>query len=437
MNETNNAVCYKLSKSELTKLPATTGVYIFRNRKEILYIGKSINLKARALSHWENSKIDNKEAAIIQNSKWLETQITDSEFMALILESRLIQKYKPKYNARWRDDKSYLYIKINTKTDYPKILSSRKEFDGKSKYFGPFSSVKNVFKILKEVRRVFPFCSQKNITKKQCFYSKIHLCSPCPNEIEQVIDLVLKRNLKLVYRRNIYSIIKVLEGKTEPILNQLYKNLKKLSEEEKYEEALITRDRIMHLETLLHKRLFSADTALSYNLSTQSTESLIKLLSRFFSNLQDLKRIECIDISNFALKQATASLVVFTEGLMDKNEYRRFKIKDLTLKSDFEMMKEVLERRFRQNWPFPDLLVTDGGKPQVKTALKVTADLNIKVPIIGIAKHPDRLVIGNNSLETVKPDIHHLGFNLVRAIRDESHRFARKYHIFLRDKKIV
>lgn len=432
-----------VTREGINELPATTGIYIFRSGDELTYIGKSVNLKARLLSHLENAKIDAKEAAIIQNSDRIDCIITDSEFKALLLESQLIQNHKPKYNARWRDDKSPLYIKITLKDEYPKIYSTRKEFDKKSLYFGPFPSVRSVYEILREIRRVFPFCTQKNITKRACFHSKIGLCSPCPNAIEQIQDSRFKIQEKRMYRRNIRNIIKVLDGKTDPVLSGLYTELKDLAKQERFEEALVIRNKIMRFENLLHRKLFSPDTVPTYNASTESTSNLIHLLQEFYPQLTELHRIECFDISNFAQKEATASMVVYTDGLVDKKAYRRFKIRDQKLQSDFEMMDEVLGRRLKRGkdldsrWPMPNLLIVDGGKPQVRVAMKVLEKYELSVPLIGIAKNPDRLVIADEKLTTIRPSIHQLGFNLVRSLRDESHRFAKKYHVYLRNKKLL
>ncbi len=432
-----------MRRQDILKLPTTTGIYIFTRGSEILYIGKSVNIKSRILSHIENAKIDVKEAGIVQNADSISCIITDSEFKALLLESQLIRKHKPKYNARWRDDKSPLYIKITVKDTYPKIFSTRKEFDKKSKYFGPFPSVKSVYEILREIRRVFPFCTQKNIIKRPCFHSKINLCNPCPNVIEQIENKKEKQRLHKQYRKNIRSIIKVLNGKTDPVLGDLYKLLKKLAAEERYEEALVVRNKIAHFENLLHRKLFSPDITPNFNMATESVASLIHLLKPFFSPIERLHRIECYDVSNFSQKDATASMVVFTEGLIDKKEYRKFKIKNPALNSDFEMMQEVFQRRFTRHgtgaldqWEHPDLLVVDGGKPQLRMVIAVLQSLRVTTPIIGIAKHPDRLVMGVDHLPMIRPSIHQLGFNMVRALRDESHRFAKKYHVFLRDKKI-
>ncbi len=130
-------------------------------------------------------------------------------------------------------------------------------------------------------------------------------------------------------------------------------------------------------------------------------------------------------------------MVVFTEGNSDKKEYKRFKIKNEKAESDFEMMDEVIRRRFKNDWPHPDLLVVDGGKPQVRTVLKVLHEMDIQVPLIGIAKRPDRIVLGTEHYLSLRPRSDHPGFQLLQALRDESHRFAKKYHVLLRGKNML
>ncbi len=419
------------------EVPPSCGVYFFKKGNEILYIGKSVNLKARLLSHLENAKLDNKEAAIINNSETIEYVIAESEFKALLLESELIRKHKPKYNSRWRDDKSYLYIKITVKDDYPKIFAVRREHDEKSRYFGPFPSMYSIEEILKEIRKIFPFCTQKQISKHPCFYSKIKLCKPCPNVIEHTQDAEEKARLKRQYRNNIRQIIKIFEGKTDIVLKGLYKELKDLTREQKYEEALSLRNKIYRFEHLIHDRIFSSSNINNeYNQSGERTENLLVILKHFFPNLEKLNRIECYDISNLSQKEATASMVVFTDGLADKSQYRKFKIKDKKLQSDFDMLEEVIRRRFNNDWPKPDLLTVDGGRPQVRRVASVLRTLNVDIPLIGIAKHPDRLIINTDNFPMVRPPVHSLGFGMVRALRDESHRFAKKYHLLLRNKKL-
>lgn len=422
--------------SELADVPTTNGIYIFRCGKTPVYIGKSVNVKARLISHIENAKKDPKEAAIIEAADSIDWIITDSEFKALILESQLIQKYLPKYNVRWRDDKSYLYIKATIKDEYPKFFITRREEDKKSLYFGPFPSVIVATNILREIRKVFPFCSQKRVTNRKCFYSKIGMCNPCPNDIEQLEDKSEKLRERKEYRRNIRNVIKILEGKVDPVVDNLYKEINVLIKEEKYEEAIPFRNRLYRLESVILRRKFGGDPD-EYNVSETRVASLLTILKPHFPELEKLDRIECFDMSTFQFKESTASMVVFTAGLSDKKEYKRFKIKNQAAESDFEMIDEVLRRRFKNDWEKPDLLVIDGGKPQVRVALKVFADIGITIPLIGIAKRPDRIVIGKEPSIILRPPSHHAGFRLIQSLRDESHRFAKKYHVHLRNKKLM
>ncbi len=425
-------------KTEISRLPSTTGVYIFANSNEIFYIGKSVSIKARVKSHFENARLDYKEALIIEGSDRIKYILTDSEFKALILEAKLIQTYKPKYNVICRDDKSFLYIKISVKDEYPKLSSTRRENDGKSRYFGPFSCTRNVNEILSEIRKVFPFCTQKKISKKPCFYAKIGLCSPCPNVIDVCRDRDVKKRLRRQYLVNIRQIIKVLEGNTDLVLMNLHNRLDEAIREQNYEEGIELRDKILKFENFIHNQVFASENLTSFNQSAEHIESLEKLLKNYFSQIDHLHRIECYDVSSHSQKEATASMIVFTNGMIDRKEYRRFRIKKKSARSDFEMLEEVFRRRLARDWNLPDLIVVDGGRPQVRVFMRILANYPKKdIPIIGIAKRPDRLIIGHDDLISIRPQSQHQGFNLIRQIRDESHRFAKKYHLLLRRKRLM
>ncbi|MEI6533153.1 MAG: GIY-YIG nuclease family protein [Candidatus Roizmanbacteria bacterium] len=426
-----------LTKDGILLLPSTHGVYLFVKKKKILYVGKSVNIKARVLSHIENAKKDRKEAGIISNSDAVEYIITDSEFNALFLESHLIQTHKPRYNIRWMDDKSYLYIKITIKDQYPKLYPTRKPTNDSALYYGPFSRTKDVNEILNEIRKIFPFCTQKEIGKRACFYSKIKLCNPCPSYIENVKDKVEKERLQDIYKYNIKEIIRMFNGHVNIVIKDIYKKLSDLSKVENYEEAIILRQRLHTIEHLISARLSGLETNININSSQTSLQSLLHLLKEKGLLLEKLNRIECYDVSNMSFKDATASLVVMTDGLIDKSQYRKFKIKNESLQSDFDMMKEIITRRFKNEWTRPDLIVIDGGTPQLRFVQQVFDELLISIPTVGLAKNPDRLVINIEGFPVVKLSLHHQGFNLLRALRDEAHRFAKKYHTHLRSKKLL
>ena len=422
-----------ITRNQIDNLPNTIGLYLFKKNEIINYIGKSVNIKARLLSHLENAKLDNKERLIIDNSNKIETIVTESEFKALIIEAKLIRELQPKYNSIWKDDKSPLYIKITIKDEFPKIIITRKEFDKKSLYFGPFSSVRMIEKIINDIRRIIPFCTQKKISKKACFYSKIGLCHPCPNKIDRCKGEV-RLALKHQYKKNINQVVSILNGNVKEIIKNLNKQLNVLIKNNQYEQAIIIRNKIFRFDRLLNLR---DDMEFFINNNEKNLEEMSVILKKYFPQLNKINRIETYDISNLGLKQAVGSMVVMKNNQIDKKEYRRFKIKQTGLKSDFDRLKEVVIRRLKQNWPVPDLIIIDGGRPQIKAILKIFYDNKIIIPLIGIAKNPDRVIVGIKGYPNLFFKNDSKVLNIIRLLRDESHRFARKYHLFLRSKDFL
>ncbi|MFH0772784.1 MAG: GIY-YIG nuclease family protein [bacterium] len=417
-----------ITEKIINTLPHTIGIYLFKKGDEYVYIGKSLSIRERVHNHFEKALYDPKEKAIIENSDRIDHVICSSELHALVLESHLIQKYHPPYNVIWKDDKSYLYIKIPLKDAFPRISLVRREQDGISLYFGPFSSTKDVRFLLRAIRRIIPFCTQKQPIKKPCFYSKIGLCNPCPGGEHSI-------QIQNIYRTHIKKIIDLLEGKTKTLLDDLNKMIIREAKQEHYEQALELRNRLLHLEQLIHLRSFEQ---FEYSNAYDPEKALQKLFSLLKSASllpESLSRIECYDISNLMQKDATASMVVATNGILDKAEYKRFKIQETGV-SDFKMLSEALTRRMSNDWKKPNLIIIDGGAPQVATIRGVLNQLHVKIPLIGIAKHPDRIVVdAKGEIKTYKFSLHNEGFKLIQQLRDESHRFAKKYHKYLRGKK--
>ncbi|MBP6993937.1 hypothetical protein KBB12_01740 [Candidatus Woesebacteria bacterium] len=426
----------------LLGVASTTGVYVYKQQGAPIYIGKAVNLKARLLSHEQNALQNAKEDKIVSGADTIDLIYTDSEFLALVLEARLISSIKPKYNVRWRDDKSHLYIKITIKDTYPKVYMTRREDDGESRYFGPFDSVRSVETLLKQLRRVVPFCTQKNVRKGSCFYHKIGLCDPCPNLIDQEAEPRITE-LQKKYRAQIRLLIRILEGKTDIVFRTLRKNIVALTQENQYEEAIKVRDASKQLELLIMYGGFVDGNIHAYNQSEQATVALKTILKPFFPTLNELHRIECYDNSTLGFQHSTASMVVFTDGMVDKKEYRKFRLKT-NPNNDFDMMKEVVSRRVENSrWESPDLIVLDGGKPQVRAVMDIlnvqesTSDKRKRfraIPLIGLAKNPDRIIVGVDGLPTLRPPRHDLGYRLLQLLRDEAHRFSKKYHTYLRTK---
>lgn len=416
-----------ITRSQIDSLPSMIGLYLFKNNESINYIGKSVNIKARVISHLENAKLDNKERLIIENSNKIEVIIADSEFKALILEAKLIRELQPKYNSIWKDDKSPLYIMISTTEEYPKITITRKPSEKKSLYFGPFSSVKMVEKIINDIRHIIPFCTQKKMGNKACFYSKIGLCSPCPNEIKNLID-------KKQYKKNIRQVISILNGNVKTIIRDLNLKLNVLIKSNQFEQAIVIRNKIFRFDRLLNLK---DDSDFYKNNNEKNLDEMLDILKKYFPQLMKLERIETYDISNLGLKQAVGSMVVMKNNQIDKKEYRKFKIRQVGLPSDFDRLKEVMSRRLQQKWPTPDLIIIDGGRPQIKAILKIFESNKRSIPLLGIAKNPDRVIVGVEGFPNLFLKNDSKVLNIIRLLRDESHRFARKYHLFLRSKDFL
>ncbi len=417
------------------QLPSQMGVYIFWLDKEPIYIGKSVNIKARVKSHIQQVRISRKEAAIVENATDLTFLTTLSNFDALILEAKLIQKHKPRYNVLWKDDKHYLYIKITKGEKYPKIYPVRKEDDGKSLYFGPYKSTYMTERLLYELRKIVPFCTSKKIMKRGCFYSRIGLCSPCPSHIETLKDPIVKNELRKKYASNIRRVIKILSGKTDFFSKALEQDLKKFSNELRYEEAIEIRNKLLQFSIFLDKRSFSEESlGVNIDLDQLGNEVHDFLLQQFEAPQKETYRLECYDISNLFGEDATASMVVFKNGEFSKKDYRKFAIQHKGI-SDIHMMREALKRRLSHTeWDYPDIILLDGGKPQLSMVYNYFRENDVKIPLISIAKRPDRIITPQNSYKPISLSNYELLFKLFQSLRDESHRFAKKYHVFLRNR---
>lgn len=419
------------------QLVGTAGVYLFLDEnKKPIYVGKAVNLRARVKQHFTNG-YDPKEKLITKHTHFVKIQETNSEFEALVVEANLIQKYLPKYNVALKDDKSRLYIVV-TREKYPKIRLERKRNLATNEFrfiFGPLNSTLTGRQLLRRIRQVIPFCIEKNITVKSCFYSQIGLCDPCPNAIESLANKQEKERQRREYLTNISRVIRLFKGSGQGLLKELKQDLEKLSTELRFEEAILLRNRIHYLNELFQKKLVFDERLFEANyidsLREKENEELKRLLK-----FKKLGRVECYDVSNLSFKEATASMVVFETGRALTDEYRRFRIK-LKRRFDPEMLFEVLSRRFRHGeWARPDLIVIDGGKPQLLGIVPKLSQIYLQVPVVvGLAKNPDRLIFadGHTLNQEDGPD----AFHYLARIRDEAHRFAKKYHLTLRRKNLT
>ncbi|MBI4080714.1 MAG: excinuclease ABC subunit UvrC [Candidatus Levybacteria bacterium] len=463
----------ELLPSSYASLPSEPGVYCFLNESgAILYVGKAKDLKARVSSYFQpGAVLGTKTSVLVHQTKKVKIVRVETEVESLLLEAFYIKKYSPKYNVRLTDNKSYPLIRITVKDAFPKILLARRVDDPTSAYFGPYPNAGAVKLVLRIMRRIFPFQSVFNHPKRVCLYNHLGLC-PCPPVHNTIAD-------KKEYKKNIRRIIKVLEGNVRLILNELEKERNAASVSEDFESAQKVQKQ-MNAMSVITQRVtrpveYEANPNLREDQRQKELYALQNLLRQKGVPVQFPQKIECYDISNIQGKYATGSLVVFIQGEKESAFYRRFRIRRENAPNDFAMMHEVLTRRLKHDeWKFPQLIVVDGGKGQITSALQAIGEAGISIPLIGLAKREETIIIPNPKFETrnskqyqntndrntkrfkhskiqnldlfraSKLDIRNFvevslpknspALLLLMRIRDEAHRFAITYHRNIRSK---
>lgn len=546
-------------EQKLESLPAGPGVYQHKDADgTVLYVGKAKNLRNRVRQYFQKSRsVERRIELMLQRATDLEIIVTDSEVEALILEANLIKKLRPRYNVNLKDDKSYPYIVI-TNEPFPRVFVTRRIRRDGSRYFGPYTDVKNVRAALKAVREIFMIRScnysldTDTIARRKyrlCLDYHIKKCEgPCEGLVSQ------ER-----YRSMIDQVAAVLRGKTGSLIRRLQMEMEIFASEMKFEEAALVRDRITGLRAyserqkvasldgedrdivafwaegddacgvifavregkmigrrhyymnnvenkppsevlsiLLQQHYLEAEdlpgeilvsespedvttlqewltdrrgTALRVRLPAEGEETTLVNLSRTNARflLDELKiqrmkksdyvphavtslqkdlhlerlprRIECFDISNTQGTDSVASMVVFVDGKPRKSDYRKFKIRSVEGPDDFASMREVIDRRYRrlvdEQGTLPDLIMVDGGKGQLSSAVEVLGSLGLaEVPIIGLAKRLEEIFLpGRSDPEIIGKTS--TGLRLLQQVRDEAHRFAITYHRSLREKRTL
>ncbi len=407
-------------------MPSVSGVYQFLDENDnVLYVGKAINLKKRVSSYFSTKDLGEKTKKLVLEIKKIKVIEVTSEIEAFLLEERLIKKYKPKYNIRLIDGKSFLGLKITIKDKYPKVLFTRKVDNDGAVYFGPYTSSNSLRTVLKLVRKIFPFQSVLNHPNSLCLYHHLGLC-PCPYVTNDTS-----------YRSTINTLIDFLNGKTKKVISELEKERDEYSRNDQFELAKEIQNKIDAINLItssIYKPFeYEENPNLRSDVVKKQLDELSQILNANGVLVKNLDRVECYDISNISGTNPTGSMVVFTNGEKDSSSYRRFKIKrDYHQKpNDFAMMQEMIERRIkRTDWPTPSLIIIDGGKGQISSVQKILTQLNYNVPFVGLAKREETIITPEFKSITLERNSKALHF--VMRIRDEAHRFAITYHRKLR-----
>ncbi|OGX31025.1 MAG: hypothetical protein A3D27_00390, partial [Omnitrophica WOR_2 bacterium RIFCSPHIGHO2_02_FULL_46_37] len=403
-------------KKQISSLPDSPGVYLMKDAQgRILYIGKAKSLRKRLFSYFGRG-LSNKTLGLMSHLSDIDYRLSSCESMALLLEAGLIHKYKPKYNVSLRDDKSFPLVKI-TNEEFPRVHITRRKEAGGARYFGPYTNAALLRDALKIIRHYFPYRSCKRMPKKPCIYYRLRLSpAPCAAKIS-----------KSEYAKTIKQICLILEGKNDNLLKELARLMQSKAREREFEEAAGLRDKLIALSAF--------KPAYTQPLAAQAPQAGIRQLKEVLGFKALPRRIEAFDVSNISGRQASASMVSFYNGLADKANYRRFRIKTVKESNDYQMLAEAVLRRYRrvkeENLPPPDLILVDGGKGQLRAVKKELEHLGFNMPVISLAKK-EELVHTLVSCTPLRLKSNSAALRLLQHIRNESHRFALAYHRILR-----
>lgn len=465
-----SAIIYPMStkvQDKLKQLPKQPGVYFHKNSGgEIIYVGKAAVLYNRVRQYFQKSRSrDPKTEALVAEIADIDWMVVDSEIEALFLEAEMIRRYMPRYNILLRDDKSMSYIRIDYDSDYPTVSTTRRPLDDGARYFGPYLSTVSVRTALKVLRRIFPFATKRQINQKR---ATLHYHLGLDPGLESG-----KTTLE-DYRANLRKLMMVIEGKRTAIIKEVERDMKHAAKANDFERAAKLRNQLFALQNLGRQIIFSDKEFLDIS-KDHALSELVDLLSLD----KYPQRIEGYDISHMQGTDVVASMVVFTNGVSNKGEYRKFKTKK-DQNNDFYNMHETIKRRLSDKnlkaWGKPDLVLIDGGKGQLDAAIRARDEAGCQsIPFIGLAKREEQIVIkkglggmargegnarslspnGASNVALNAPNLQALGgfttdtddftlvnlphstnlVKLLQRIRDESHRFAVSYHLVLKTKR--
>jgi len=425
--------------AKVRTFPAKPGVYLMKDADgNIIYIGKAKNLRSRAASYFTREAAFDPRIrdwiGFIRDVDYIETA---DPIAAMFAEARMIKDIRPRFNKNLKDDKTFPYLQIRTREEFPRVEITRKPRRRGVRLYGPFTSVRSLRLAVDVLQRLFQFrtcgldidsAEKKWRWFRPCLLHSIRRCTaPC--------NLRVDRDH---YRAQIKKLIWVLEGKKDRLLRQMEKKMLAASEALDFEKAKQIRDEIAALQKLDLRGDVNGDVQPEV-FPIDPKKGLIGL--RKVLGLSAVPRtIEGIDIAHLSGQDTVASLVTFLDGLPFKPGYRRFRITSVAGVDDFAGLREVVSRRFRrlaqEDEVFPDVLLIDGGKGQLNAARDAFRQLGIEPPcLISLAKKQEE-IFRPGEAASIRLSRHSAALRLLQYVRDEAHRFAQHYHHMLRRKRL-
>ena len=431
-----------LLREQIARFPKTPGVYLMKDAQGVvLYVGKAKDLRSRVSSYFqESADLLNTRGPDIARMAGMVAEIDfldcETEVDALLHEARLIKDIQPPFNAQLKDGKTFPYLEITVRDDFPGVYVTRTPRPKGSKLYGPFTNAQGLREAVNALQRVFKYrtCEleiraddESRRFFRPCLLHAINQCTaPCG-------ALVSKED----YRKDIDRLKKFLASKRSVVLRQMTRDMESAAAEQNYEEAAKLRDRIKAIESLslsgtpgehVQPEVFFVDPA-------QGLEKLADLLELE----QRPRSIEGIDIANLQGGESVGALVCFLDGRPFKNGYRRFRIKTVEGVDDYAMIREVVTRRYQYaacgEELYPDVILIDGGLGHLHAALDAFGEMHLRPPmVVSLAKREEEIYIQARS-KPVRLPRNNEALRLLQQVRDEAHRFAQHYHHILRRKK--
>jgi excinuclease ABC subunit C len=431
---------FRRAAAKVREFPQKPGVYLLKDSAgRVIYVGKATNLRSRAGSYFSKQAAEEQRTAYwiqeICDADYIEC---DSEVDALLVESRLIKDTQPKHNKELKDDKTFPYLMITTREDFPRVEVTREPKDRGVKLYGPFASAGALRGAVQVLQRIFKFrtCSldiEEDDERWQwfrpCLLASIQQCTaPCNLRIS-----------KQDYRRDIKHLQMFLEGKKAPLIRKMRGEMEQAAKRLEFEKAALLRDEIHMLETL--DKRGELDTHVQPEVFFIDPKKGLAGLKKVLKLSDTPRTIEGVDIAHLGGDETVASLVQFIDGLPFKPGYRRFRIRGVEGVDDFRSIHEVVARRYQrlhdQGDVFPDLLLIDGGKGQLNAALAAFQERKIPPPVLlSLAKRDEEIFLPGEA-EPLRLSRHAFALRLLQYVRDEAHRFAQHYHHILRRKRTL
>lgn len=432
-------------RESIKEFPTGPGLYFMKDADDkVLYVGKAKNLRSRVSSYFQPSANLHESrgpwiAEMVEKTASVDYLPTETEVDAILQEARLIKDIHPPYNTDLKDAKTFPYLEITTRQDFPGVYITRNPQDSRSRLFGPFTSVSELRAVIVVLQKIYKFRTcmldiraddPKRRFFRPCILYNIRQCTaPCGDRISRAD-----------YRKQIRDFISFLQSKRTTVLKRLNKQMTEAAARLDFETAAECRDRIRLIESL-DKRGVEDGHIQPEVFAAEPAEALAKLQMLLKAD-QPIRIIEGFDIAHLAGTETVGSMVQFIDGRPFKDGYRRFKIKTVSGIDDYACLKEIVTRRYKRALDgeelWPDVVLIDGGIGQLHAAEEAFAEMGApQLPnLMSIAKKEELLYIhGRNKEIRLSPT--NPVRKLLQYVRDEAHRFAQHYHHLLRKKKML